>query len=105
MITGGTKEDRETKYRELYRTDQTSSVGDYRSGEEIVIIFGHHKFDYELTFDEAKAITGSQQLGSKFKTTYGDPYAGMGVIYEESDSRFGIIDVTPPENTSSFGLK
>lgn len=83
LITGGTKANRELRYRMLLKEDNYASFADYRSENEIAIIFSDKSSDFKgMTFEKAKQIAGDTRLGSEFTTT------------SKSGCEYGIIDIS-----------
>ena len=84
LIKGGDEESREKKYRELIRGDEFYMYGAYREKDELDVIFVANHDDYKgMTFEKAKQLAGTNDLGSDFKTsTFGN------------EARRGIIDLS-----------
>lgn len=86
LITGGNEKTRQQKYKELceYSEHYEYLMYSHHKGDnELAVIFSVRLDDFEsMTFQEAKALAGSSQLG-------------LYPVELKNKPRFGVINVTP----------
>jgi hypothetical protein len=96
LIVGGTESDRQSMYRQLRESEAYLTCSSYRgTNDELAVIFFGCGSDFkDMTFDEAKALAGSQPLtpitaGAKYL-----PNSSFGVIELTSKSLDSLVATT-----------
>ncbi|HAT1658615.1 TPA: hypothetical protein ACT96X_003037 [Legionella pneumophila] len=93
LITGGTEEAREKKSNQLMYEDRECMTATYKTTDELVVIFSCEDSDFKnMTFDEAKALAGTEKLPSNHSAR----------TFDFKAKRFGVIDVTDLVNQPSY---
>ncbi|MFT3742284.1 MAG: hypothetical protein QM752_06420 [Gammaproteobacteria bacterium] len=89
LITGGTQESRNEKYKELFNVDPLSMCSTYEKEDELAVFFSSKHEDFEgMTFEKTKKLAGSSVLSSNFLTIH------------SRGPKSGIINLPFPENQS-----